>query len=131
MYLYEGMVAKTRQGEYYVTSTRGSKNIKGRLIENGVVTGKLYQIPRAGVTDTRDITSAEAEAMSKELTEALAFTLGSVVTFKKAPKNTEDGDKFVVFKDTGDAFNLVRLGGDPRGVYYRSVPASALNLVEM
>jgi len=132
MYVYEGMVVKTRGGsEYLVTSARGTKNLKGRRIENGVVTDAMYQVPRSGVVDTRNLTDAESASMAQELEAALAFQLGSVVTFKNPPKNTAAGDKFVVFKDNGDTFNLVRLGGDPRGVYYRSVPSTALSVVEM
>lgn len=132
MFVYEGMVVKSRGGnEYLVTSTRGTVNLKGRKIENGVVTNKMYQIPRSGVESTRDLSYAENVSMVEEHEKTAAVRLGAVVTFKHTPKDTAPGEKFVVFKENDDTVNVVKLGGDDNYRYFRSVPKGQLNLVEM
>lgn len=132
--LYEGRVAVSSHGrEYLIKGRPGTVNVKGLLIENGVVTDKSYAVPRSNITSTRDLTPAENESRLDAMEDALKFRTGVVVTFKNPPKGFTTSDRFVIIKESADgtSFSVVPLGGDDQRRYWRNVSATAVNLVNL
>lgn len=132
--LYEGRVAVSSHGrEYLIKGRPGTVNVKGFLIEDGVVTDKGYSVPRTNIVSTRDLTSAENESRLSAMEDALQFRTGVVVTFKNPPKGFTTSDRFVIIKEAtdGTSFSVAPLGGDPQRRYWNRVTASAVNLVNL
>lgn len=132
--LYDGRVMIAHSGKEYVVKGRpGSVNVKGFLIEDGVVTDKVYVVPRRAIKDTRDLTTAENDARLGTMKDALNFRAGVVVSFKNPPKGFTTSDRFVVIKEAtdGTSFSVVPLGGDDQRRYWRNVTSTMVNLVNL
>lgn len=132
--LYDGRVMITHAGrEYLIKGRPGSVNVKGLLIEDGVITDAMCVVRKVNIKETRELTASENDARLSSMQDALKFRAGVVVTFKNPPKGFTTSDRFVIIKEASDgtSFSVVPLGGDDQRRYWRGVLATAINLVKL
>lgn len=118
------IVVEKKTGNAYEVEKANPSNIK--CID---AAGKRWSVPRPLL---REATDTEASAFrgsrfEREVGEILR--LGHVVKFKVPTKPNMQGF-FVVTKVNPDGVNLVNLGGNLQGQFYRSVPERMLEKVD-
>lgn len=132
--LFDGEVMITFAGrEYLIKGRPGSVNVKGLLIEDGVITDAMYVVRKSNIKETRSLTASENDSRLSAMKDALQFRAGVVVTFKTPPKGFTTSDRFVITKEASDgsSFTVVPLGGDNQRRYWRGVLATMINLVNL
>lgn len=106
--------------ETYEVESQGPKNVRA-----ATAAGQVWRIDARRL---RLATDEESEAFRAKKVKTDFFYPGNVVRFTGTSPRTPEG-LWVVTKDNGNGYNLVRLGGDTSGRYYRSVPAASIKKV--
>jgi hypothetical protein len=116
------IVVDTVSGTTYEVENHAQKNVRAK--------NAAGQVWRIGPGRLRLATEAESRAFRDSKVETTFFYAGNVVRFKGTGPKTPQG-LWVVTKETPNGYNLVRLGGDNTGRYYRSVSASSIEKADV